>query len=1267
MHLPKKLGAPGNTYQEDLVAASPCEQMPALGSDEQSVARDVEASFGDATFMFFGKENDVDATPARSDLVLCYKFATEPFAMYENVMLAVFVPSIDSVSTNVAVRDVQKTIIFTGTLGATKDDKVKWVKKSAEKSCSDTSDHDSQGGQDPVSPVPMITDLSKKSVNVLFSAADPGGYAWALCYKFGSGPYVYFESSRVAVSPTPNSDLTLMIGHLENITSLSSESLVVVTDDTLRYKVRGAGISDRDRAKFVGAEETNCGSDAANTGDTASADGVLVLAGPAPVIDSVFAMRFSQPADDIRLCYSFRGEPFVLYRDIEVLPQQSQVEDYYDSQRNFDGQFTLVLNGNIEDIPAGSEARALYISVFLADLVRALGLADPSRISILSITSGSIIITFSIASPTDDAAMLILAQIQALLEAQLANPDSPLLAGEVTENIDVNRSVPLVAVLSEAPARAPVPGADPTDLDQVIAPPSTGLDPLQPGYDAAAAAVYYAAVEAQAIARARRDNLLSITVSDFRQAGSFRFLERTYSVAEAAGQIGLTIYRDQGSQGQVDVGYRCVDDSASGGGVDYTNASGVLRFQPGQKSADIELAIFNDNVTEAHFEKFVVEIVHITVVVENFNKDLDGEMPVAGMGSPFKAEVLIYDFGDANVFGLAETSFDRGGGGDAAYLKGWSVTGNGASNPAWIDPDGLYSVDQSFSGPSSESERVPTQSKNSSDESGGKNADGTVSTSSFNHCINGNYPGGGDSSRSSSSGGGGSSDSSNSFTSSDASAGLVFSKSAKGSVTSGTIDNFPQSEVTVSMWVRSMDITTGGTLFSFVRNTGVPPPSLNGSSAYSGRSSDSLLAERYQELAIHDARNLRVTLRDYLSSEQDALDHAHLSERDRRIVTGVGQLNDGSWHFLSVVWKNTDASLRVYVDARLAFQIVVPGVPMNNINNNNNNAEVDGGDSFLLSSSGVIAVGAAVRGDCAAFVYPISPRGVCGLVRGSGFMGSVQGVHVWGVALTEKQRELEMQWPFAIVKPNALDELRLYWRFGGGKTVGPGGSALLNNATATVIRNFAPSYRAGGNIRLIPGPEDDLSPTDGLIMREVEGSYSVSGSAREVGDNGGDTELETGMGLADLPDEAPCVEDVEWFFSAPDAFLGDIRSIYDGSLEFLMNVAQSSGVARDFQGFVEIRSRVANNTERTVLKYTMPRFTQTSTIDGGTWTHYVVVMREDFGWTSAQGQPLSPRDMLVALSNVEELLIRGDTTVCGADGSGIEVVYLQNVTMRMPR
>ena len=94
---------------------------------------------------------------------------------------------------------------------------------------------------------------------------------------------------------------------------------------------------------------------------------------------------------------------------------------------------------HVQDIPPGSEARAMYISTFLADLVRALGLADPSRVSVLSVTSGSIVITFSISSPTDDAAALILAQIQALLEAQLVNPNSPLLTGDVTENINVDR------------------------------------------------------------------------------------------------------------------------------------------------------------------------------------------------------------------------------------------------------------------------------------------------------------------------------------------------------------------------------------------------------------------------------------------------------------------------------------------------------------------------------------------------------------------------------------------------------------------------------------------------------------------------------------------------------------------------------------------------------------------------------------------------------------------------------------------------------------
>ena len=44
------------------------------------------------------------------------------------------------------------------------------------------------------------------------------------------------------------------------------------------------------------------------------------------------------------------------------------------------------------------------------------------------------------------------------------------------------------------------------------------------------------------------------------------------------------------------------------------------------------------------------------------------------------------------------------------------------------------------------------------------------------------------------------------------------------------------------------------------------------------------------------------------------------------------------------------------------------------------------------------------------------------------------------------------------------------------------------------------------------------------------------------------------------------------------------------------------------------------------------------------------------------------------MGNVTELLVRGDTNVCGGggdgeddDGDGREVVYLQNVTMRLPK
>ena len=52
--------------------------------------------------------------------------------------------------------------------------------------------------------------------------------------------------------------------------------------------------------------------------------------------------------------------------------------------------------------------------------------------NVLRLSAGSIIIEFSITAPVGDASALIALQIQALLELQLANPNSLLMTGVVT-------------------------------------------------------------------------------------------------------------------------------------------------------------------------------------------------------------------------------------------------------------------------------------------------------------------------------------------------------------------------------------------------------------------------------------------------------------------------------------------------------------------------------------------------------------------------------------------------------------------------------------------------------------------------------------------------------------------------------------------------------------------------------------------------------------------------------------------------------------------
>jgi hypothetical protein len=151
---------------------------------------------------------------------------------------------------------------------------------------------------------------------------------------------------------------------------------------------------------------------------------------------------------------------------------------------------------------------------------------------------------------------------------------------------------------------------------------------------------------------------------------------------------------------------------------------------------------------------------------------------------------------------------------------------------------------------------------------------------------------------------------------------------------------------------------------------------------------------------------------------------------------------------------------------------------------------------------------------------------VCGLVESTHFVGSLQGVRVWGTALTAAQRALEMQWPFAIEKPAALDELRLYWRFNNGERY-------------HVVKDLSVALKSGKRV------ETSLAmvPNDGVLTRP--NPHHPHHPHHHHNGGGGSNH----MTPADV-EEAPCVEDEQ--VSCPT------RSINRGSI-FYKSVQRIQG------------------------------------------------------------------------------------------------------------
>jgi hypothetical protein len=64
------------------------------------------------------------------------------------------------------------------------------------------------------------------------------------------------------------------------------------------------------------------------------------------------------------------------------------------------------------------------------------------------------------------------------------------------------------------------------------------------------------------------------------------------------------------------------------------------------------------------------------------------------------------------------------------------------------------------------------------------------------------------------------------------------------------------------------------------------------------------------------------------------------------------------------------------------------------------------------------------------------------------------------------------------------------------------------------------------------------------------------------------------------------------------------------------------------------------------------------------WTTYSVVLREDHGWVMEPNNiPATTLEMKELLSNVTDLLLRGDAWVYSNEGTGQEVVYVNDIAL----
>lgn len=123
-------------------------------------------------------------------------------------------------------------------------------------------------------------------------------------------------------------------------------------------------------------------------------------------------------------------------------------------------------------------------------------------------------------------------------------------------------------------------------------------------------------------------NTAAVNLVNTNQPGVVQFATGSYSVAENAGSVSLTVTESSGATVPVSVTYTTSDGTAVAG-TDYTASTGTITLAPGQTSATITIPVLDDGV--------------FTVPNKGFNITLSNPTNGATLGNPVAAVVTLIE------------------------------------------------------------------------------------------------------------------------------------------------------------------------------------------------------------------------------------------------------------------------------------------------------------------------------------------------------------------------------------------------------------------------------------------------------------------------------------------------------------------------------------------------------------------------------------------------------------------------------------------------